>query len=359
MVIESISETALLPCRLLVHESWTPMSLEACRLALEQLRSFALPPAEIRSTDERDLDALTRLAANFANELHRAGGGEVLTNRSDEFGRLTAPGSEFDRARNEAHNLLASPGEGLCQPGPSPSRRSPTRDDPYRHPSIARSDIRRIHRDLAQLERVRRHLPSTSEDVERLLGRRPADQERQVLQRWQREVWCLSRLCEQDHLFGAHLLARCRKARDPRTGDPEALHALLQELGEDILRAVRSIQDAAVYLLARLPAEVKSSGDAGIEAEPSDSAKWLCHTVDETPTAEFKFGPIQGTLTSLAKSLCPSFECEPDRRAVKRLADRRAIWVQKISGQCYKVYFKDQKTYAEANAALTGINAQK
>jgi hypothetical protein len=74
--------------------------------------------------------------------------------------------------------------------------------------------------------------------------------------------------------------------------------------------------------------------------------------VTEPPPPDFKIGPIAGNLTYLAKLICPIYGFEADRRALKRLHESGAIWVQRVSGQSYKVRFKegDRPIYAQANA---------
>jgi hypothetical protein len=370
MVVACQGEAAWLPFLLLAHESVTTMNLDACKLVLEKLQSFALPD-EARWRGESGLEPLTRLAASFTNELVQAGGGELLSSRSHDFERLTAPGSDFDQARCDAHNLLASLESRLYLPGRSPPLKPSS--TPYRRRVVMNTeqlyeslktpnDIPRIRNDLAQLARVRRHLPGARDDVERLLGLCLANQEKKVLQRWQREVFRLCLQCEQQHLYGAYLLLRCRVARDAGKADRQELHGLLQDLGEDPPHGAQSIQEAAAYLLARLPAEVARptpGTTVGEASEGPDPAKWRCHAAEEKPTSEYRFGPLTGTLRDLAKAICPSFGFEEDPRAVKRLANRREIWVQKVTGHCYKVFLRDQKSYAEANARWMKIGAHK
>jgi hypothetical protein len=374
------------------------MSTVKCRSALDRLLAFEAGEMRVEVVAE-----LVRLAAAFAEGLSRAGGGEELRRRAAEFEALTADGSPFEAARLAAHAELSGPGARFYLPdfyfyrrhsleGPRSVEGRKTRYPNYLN--CVRDRL--AHREWAQwypraaledAEAILRVPLSPKEDKEvegvddpegRLRVPLSAEQE-QLFGSWKDALWDFITRCEGEHLFGAYLLAACQKATAPGRSDRAGYTALLRRLAEgpaDPAEGIRSrwqvgwpratladgqatvtgvIQEAAEDLFL-------SAGQLGSTPPPASvPRKDWCHPETDPIPAEFmhdKPNPgtlkyLVGTLKYLAELICPLYQFELDTRALKRLGRSHTVWIQQVSGQCYKAYFRktDQKNYAEANDA--------
>jgi hypothetical protein len=84
--------------------------------------------------------------------------------------------------------------------------------------------------------------------------------------------------------------------------------------------------------------------------------RWFI-TSDEELSERYSFGPLVGrTQDVLTQAICPVWGYRPDRRAFHRLAEIGEICIVKAEGhQPCRVYFKDSRLHAEANANMMKI----
>jgi hypothetical protein len=100
------------------------------------------------------------------------------------------------------------------------------------------------------------------------------------------------------------------------------------------------------------PLLARPQAPEGPPAAEQEASRW-CHARQEAVPPEFPKGPITGTLEYLATLICVQYHRASDPRGLKQLAVQREIWIQKLTGQCYKVYFP------EASAVIhSRINAR-
>jgi hypothetical protein len=339
-------------------------------LALARLLAFT--PAEPRLRAWKapagpPLGDLVRLAAAFAEELTAAGGGGELRRRADAFDSLTAAGNSFDAAREQACSCL-SQDANLYLPDRSVSpvvsrRRYPdlnlNEDGSWADTASARlsypNRLREVRERWADRERTRWDLGAALEDVKAILDLKLSPTQKELYDRWRNEVWSVMLRCDQGHYFGNFLLAACQKAVDPATARPDDYEAILGRLADDPVRFAGVIKAAAEHLF--------HSHDPAPQPPPPGPAPAAAgyHSVTEPLPADFKRGPIAGTLKYLADLICPLYDYEADRRALKRLGEAGAIWLQRIRGQSYKAYFKDSdsRIYAQANAQDMELKRQQ
>jgi hypothetical protein len=88
--------------------------------------------------------------------------------------------------------------------------------------------------------------------------------------------------------------------------------------------------------------------------ESGSTRSGWCHPPGEPAPPDYKYGPLSGTQAKLAEAVRPSPGKKPDRRRLQSMAERGFIWVRG-GGQYYEVFFRDQRTYAEANSRLLRI----
>jgi hypothetical protein len=94
-----------------------------------------------------------------------------------------------------------------------------------------------------------------------------------------------------------------------------------------------------------------SIGQADEQAPPlvttaNDDNKWYHKPTDPRPT-EYKYGPITGT----KKEICTWMGESPNRN-MRRLAQRannNTVWVIRLAGKQWEVWFKDDKTFQDTN----------
>jgi hypothetical protein len=90
--------------------------------------------------------------------------------------------------------------------------------------------------------------------------------------------------------------------------------------------------------------------DSPTPTGPADSASegaWYHN--EKPPQHEFEYGPLVGKLKELADAIRPRTPGgEPNVRQLKALARKGLIWMFKVSGQCYYVWFKDRGIYETA-----------
>lgn len=82
-----------------------------------------------------------------------------------------------------------------------------------------------------------------------------------------------------------------------------------------------------------------------------------CHKEDETPPAEYPHGPLRGTLKALGKAAHP--QGRGDSRYLEKLQQKKRVWVKKITGHHYEMYFATQGDYERAAKKLAAQGGAK
>jgi hypothetical protein len=324
------------------------MPTSKCELALTRLcHARLLTGADKKAPIHELLEEFVRLAAAFAEALKHAGLSRQLRRRALKFEKLTAPGSPFDTARHDAEKTLSKfrVAPGLYLPEIS-APRLPTKnlvpdldeqggwtgmfDCDWRHPEYLPTVAER----WADRERTRWDLRTALTDVEAVLGLKLAASAQRAFEGWKRALWDINLLSERKHLFGSYLLTKCQVVRAPGA-NADDYQALLDRLEEAPVRLSREMKNAAEDIFHSGGPICQSPDPTPIPADKE------IHAADEPLPPEFPHGPIAGTLKYLAELICPLYEKEPSGRALKLLCSRKSIWLQKISGQSYKVYFRD------------------
>jgi hypothetical protein len=336
-----------------------PPKLEA---TMARLRAFEpaqvkgsrkVPPGgSINAPSKEAIGEFTRLAAAGADELIRAGCGGELGRRATAFDTLTEVGSPLDNARASAHAAVTSLRARLDIPDRSAKPLSPPRRELRVGPKslevvwvkVYPNFLEKVEARWADCQHVRWNLGLTLEDVDALLREDLPPDDRQVLERWHQALWEVHTRVNQEHLLGSYLLAECQKALDPAWSTPQRYREVVELLLKAPDYHIKAIKDAAVDLF------LTASQPAGPTPPVRDMATSRFHPPNEPHGAEFKFGPIAGNLKSLARMVCPQYHQSKDPRALERLDAAGEIWVEKVTGQLYKVYFKDQAIYAAVHA---------
>jgi len=345
------------------------MAVTKVELALARLRAFEPVRKTVLGRKEpltEVLGKLMRLAATFAKALTVAGLGDELRRRADAFGQLIGEGSEFDNRRRAAHVRLNEAGKNFFLPDWSATRwwsQSPVAvldqngqpTEEFSHYSRPPNYLSKVVDRWDDCERTRWDMPGALKDVEAVLGLKWEARDKQVFEEWRRALWDVIVSSDSEHLFGSYLLAACQDAVAPGTSSVDDHESLLNRLADDPARFSRVMKDAAQDLLlsdGQPPSEMPSS--------PAPRNNW-CHSKDEPVPVEFSLGPLAGTLLRLTGLICPFYDKEADPRALKRLGTVEAIWIQKVTGQCYKVFFpdKDRLLFSKVNAQDISEKKQK
>jgi hypothetical protein len=71
-----------------------------------------------------------------------------------------------------------------------------------------------------------------------------------------------------------------------------------------------------------------------------------CHAAIDRPPETYS-GPFIGTQVQITRWIFP--KKKPDPRKMKKRAENKGIWVCKLSGQEYEVWFRNQAEWADAN----------
>jgi hypothetical protein len=300
-------------------------------------------------------DELIRLATQFADALTEAGVGDELHRRAREFEALTGSGSPFDQARLAVLAELGREGVKLYLRDHSERLLYQRRVIDFSENGHGFVEITNIYpnylpkvRDrLADPEPTRWDLTVALEDAEAILRIELSPDQEAIFKPWRQVVWEAVVRSERGHLFGSYLLAECQRAMSLDERSREAYLSLRSRLEMDPPRLARAIQEAA--------GDLQTAGGPAREAPPPGPAaeRGGYHPESEPRPAEFTLGPLVGNLKVLAAVIGPSFGYGKDRRSLQRLGKDNAIWVGKVRGQCYKVFFRgeDRTIYATANQA--------
>jgi hypothetical protein len=366
------------------------MSLDGCKAALKRLREIrngiearqgqkwprksssggpALLGSDLANERAEASDRLARVGADFANELADTNAGAELAARAARFQALTGPGSAFDTARQAAHDLLQAADPGLYLPDYSQrswrstgSAVAVTGEDGSWTGEMGRdvgyeNYLWEVRDRLAGPDWARWHLATALDDVERGLGMEMSRGQRQVFEAWQKELWAVSKYSERERLLGSFVLAESRGTQDPSRPDSDRYHSLLHHLMEDLPHLTEETESAAT-LLSRLakdppsePARQEEGGGGEAKGNRGGGRKWF-HEPDEPRSDDYKFGPLAGTQTELAKAICRVMGKGADRRGLHQLGADGVIWAVKHREQFVEVYFKDMEMRAAANAKL-------
>jgi hypothetical protein len=263
------------------------MSLNPIETARERLLSFRLPERWIerdargflvkQHSRQEMFGRFVSLAAVFARALEAAGADKELERRSALFGKLTAPGSAFDKARRSAYEEInravesfEPPGGSLAGQGAARPRRKLSLTGTSPRPSgweLIADEFFRFRRFVSDLDSIAWHLPKALAYADRLVDRVPSGPGSTSLRRWRDELFKVATRVDGEHLLGCRLIARCREALDERGGGYEKYEQLLDLLVKDAPRLVTAVQDAADVLSST--AVDKTGGEDAQEPAPT------------------------------------------------------------------------------------------
>jgi hypothetical protein len=351
----------------------TNVTLQKCKAALKKLRAYRPPESprlKRRVWTASALGRLISLAGAFTSALAEAGAWDELARRAQAFADQTGPGSGLDQAREAVLHLLTAAQEpqlyipDLSAKPLGPGRRVFNEDwivtVELQYPNYVGTIADR----LADRDFPWREMATALDGAKRLLGLEVADAPAGVIRRWHQELWTFHLRCEREHLLGSWLLERCHDAVDPtraRAEEHEALRGILPGHGDCLVEALKNAAEA-LYDFAEGSAQGGSPnavpGQANTPAPGTQEGTWFHGEAEKVPN-EYAHGPVIGSLKELARMICPSFGYKADRRGVIRLASSGQIWVQKISGQSYKVFFKEKNEYAEARTEELRIQQER
>jgi len=206
-----------------------------------------------------------------------------------------------------------------------------------------------------------------------------SDQDKAIFQRFHDILWSLLGRMDREYLFGCYLLVESQSASEltgPEQVRYDSLLDLIREFypyiskyiqgagdylcavvkdSSHVKKEIRTTEDTVVPLPPKAPEEPPSQSEDGRVKPPPPvvTSKGNCfHDVSEPLPVEFTRGPIAGTLTYLAELICPLYGAAKDARNLKNRGAAGEVWIQKITGQSYKVFFKecDHLLFAKANA---------
>jgi len=288
--------------------------------------------------------------AALLEEADTTGLGGLLRTRASSFQDLTAAGGALDAARQEVQTALAGI-PGLYLPDHSLPREGSGRviynlradgswDGSLTRAKSSPSYVPKIQDFLADMENVQWNLPRALNDSELMYrARDEGHPARPAFDAWRRQLWDVAARSNREHLFGSYLIVKCQAALN----SPDAYAALARKLSDDLPRFARAMRDAAE------DACVSDAPDHHAGYPARTVPKRPFHTEDELLSSDLCPNPLIGTLNDLATDICSSFGRRPDSRTLKTLARAQELWIVKVSGKVYKVYFKDKKTYPECH----------
>jgi hypothetical protein len=328
------------------------MMLTKHKVALKRLSAFRPVPSTRLGPDGRtgsELEGLIQRVAQFVKALAATSAKELLNDGDRQFLELTAPESAFDKARRDALNLLDSACNAtVFVPD---RRRAPITNPMFTLSNYLEVDVdlqaiypnytAEIRRRLSDLIYVRLNLPNVLEDARVLLE---ADsvilRVKKSFRKWHGLALQVERASTVSHLLGSHLLAECSRVYDPDNADLVSYESFHDHLSKDRARFLQIMQDAALYLRASVPGQLRRRRSA---------SKW-CHTPEEPRPAQYKVGPLKGTQTLLARAICGAIGKEMKPRALHRLGRVGDVWIVELGPQLFEVYFKDHESHGPAKS---------
>lgn len=104
----------------------------------------------------------------------------------------------------------------------------------------------------------------------------------------------------------------------------------------------------------RVRADVQHSDDTEQE-EPQP--KWY-HGADEQPPPEFKTSPLQGTKKDLSFCVGGPRDTKNPRK-LQAKAEAKQVWVRRVKGRSWDVFFRTQEAFAQANGKMIELQREK
>jgi hypothetical protein len=287
------------------------MSLNPIEAARKRLLRFRLPERAIeynargipvkRHNTEELLGRFASLAAGFARALEAAGADKGLERRSALFGKLTAPGSAFDKARRSAYEKInravepfKPPGGSLAGQGAARPRRKINLTGPSPRASgweLIANQYRQVERFVGDLDSIAWHLPKALAYADRLVDRVPSGPGSTSLRLWRDELFRLKTQDDAGHLLGCRLIVRCRDALDGEGNSYDSYQEVIAFLSGDPPRFVQAVQDAAVTLgseVPEAPQRAPASKRSSARRPPAKSK-----AAEQPPTPDAAVPPIE------------------------------------------------------------------
>jgi hypothetical protein len=349
-----------------------------CQALLEELRTFGQVDGEGRSSvgwarpaqPGLEIADLVRLATALADEAGRVGLADVLQKRVTRFLDVTSDASSFGTARRTAQETLAAGLEAQADllrprgggdfylkafPNAMPTGRMIEDCRGCMVPEMTYDNgLPGVVKFLSDTDRVRWHLPTALADADRMVAELqvPAETMR-ILTAWRRECGSVAVSAEREHLFGSYLLLECQAALASLSDSSVRYTAFLGRLADDRARFRQAMYRAAE------DARLSEAREPNLDTSRIPAVKGPYHHLLEPRPNVFAFGPLAGTLSELAGDICPAYGKKKDRRRLRKLGLQGDLWLVQLSGQTYKVWFRDQRIYAECNGRQMRRNEQK
>ncbi len=143
--------------------------------------------------------------------------------------------------------------------------------------------------------------------------------------------------------------------QEPAVLDPE--EELIDSLESQAALLIKLFRDLEDRFAERLMSGGGKGGRGAKAAKPASQSEngpgsW-CHTADEQPPPEFKFGPLQGKKKDLAKAYFGNPKADP--RTITTACAEGQMWIKPLRRYNYLAFFKDEKVYAETKRILTKL----
>jgi hypothetical protein len=299
------------------------------------------PSFDFRTPSQREIGKLIDAAAKFAFEIQEAGDWQTLVDRAGRYEKRTEQGSEFDKALQAVLRALRShPGANVSPPKPKTfvvdgrPRRKLWLDEPE-PTDLERLDLPSVIASLEKRDKLLWSLRTASKEaarIEPLIGNsKPST----ALRNWIAELRKLEAQELKGHARGSLLIRLACDARES-TAAESIEKMLLEVLPLEWEENCRDLAQAALYFPQR--------------------------KLRIGASAEFPYGPLTGTLKSLAAASVPILLNDPmnvDSRVLKNLAEAGKVLLKRLSPQVWDLYFNDDETYQEAKRKHGAIQRAK
>jgi hypothetical protein len=333
-------------------------------------------------------------AGKFAQELIKAGHERELVRLMLDFKNLGSEETRFEQRRREVVDLLntsmgRSKDDPKCKSVYSESELYDREFDPREAPdgmplgwitTSPNPDL--VFARLLSMNWLLWNLPTALKDTQRLLKSRTLNQEaRSVLQEWKHEILATLHRSDREHLFGSSILWGCWQCW--QEGPVSNLTDYRLRRSTVFPYASTRLRKAAEHLCTFAGGEAANIGSARTcdpghlpEKEPSQTKSdksihrrkntdWenegipWCHSPDEVKPAEYQYGPLSGSLDSVAKQIIRGLKYGSDRRVLRKLARKGYIYnVRNGQDQYIRVYFKSREMWEQIEAARPRTSQQ-
>lgn len=102
------------------------------------------------------------------------------------------------------------------------------------------------------------------------------------------------------------------------------------------------------------PADLENSH---VTEQEGPQPEWY-HGPDEKPPPEFKTSPLLGTKRDLSICLGGPRDTKNPRK-LQAKAEAKQVWVRRVKGRSWEVFFRTQEAFAQANAKMIELQREK